>query len=217
MCSLGARQLTNTAYVAVFKTPSPGKLGSTQTSFRLSVHGRPPALSELERALGELPEDQRQVVLLVGLEGMSYETTAAVLPMVDGQSALDATMAFFEKPLRFRGLLALADEDDVASAYAMRTWRKPRGRYEGSAPHARAKRRVTPQQRFEALFCSKDLIARAPAGIARARRGGAGTTFPRSRRPPGEGGHVETRDQPHAPRKNPTRRAALRRLSAINV
>ena len=34
---------------------------------------------------------------------------------------------------------------------------------------------------------------------------------------PGEGGHVETRDQPHAPRKNPTRRAALRRLSAINV
>jgi len=114
-------------------------------------------LSELERALGELPEDQRQVVLLVGLEGMRYETTAAVLPMVDGQSALDATMAFFEKPLRFRGLLALADEDDVASAYAMRTWRKPRGRYEGSAPHARAKRRVTTQQRFEALFCSKDL------------------------------------------------------------
>src|SRR5215468_4028548 len=36
------------------------------------------------------------------------------LPMVDGQSPLDATMAFFEKPLRFRGLLALAEEDDVA-------------------------------------------------------------------------------------------------------
>src|SRR5215469_11083449 len=35
----------------------------------------------------------------------------------------------------------------------------------------------------------------------------------------GEGGHVETRDQPWAPapRKNPARRAALRRLSAINV
>jgi hypothetical protein len=37
------------------------------------------------------------------------------LPMADGQSPLDATMAFFEKPLRFRGLLALAEEDDVAS------------------------------------------------------------------------------------------------------
>jgi hypothetical protein len=33
----------------------------------------------------------------------------------EGQSPLEATMAFFEKPLRFRGLLALADEDGVAS------------------------------------------------------------------------------------------------------
>jgi hypothetical protein len=37
------------------------------------------------------------------------------LPVAEGQSPLDATMAFFEKPLRFRGLLALAGEDGVAS------------------------------------------------------------------------------------------------------
>lgn len=37
------------------------------------------------------------------------------LPVAEGLSPLDATMAFFEKPLRFRGLLALAEEDDVAS------------------------------------------------------------------------------------------------------
>ena len=37
------------------------------------------------------------------------------LPVADGQTPLDATLAFFEKPLRFRGLLALAEEDDVAS------------------------------------------------------------------------------------------------------
>src|SRR5229473_6086167 len=37
------------------------------------------------------------------------------LPLTEGQCPLDATMAFFEKPLRFRGLLALAEEDDVAS------------------------------------------------------------------------------------------------------
>ena len=37
------------------------------------------------------------------------------LPLAEGQSPLDATMAFFEKPLRFRGLLALAEEDDVAA------------------------------------------------------------------------------------------------------
>jgi len=37
------------------------------------------------------------------------------LPLAEGQAPLEATMAFFEKPLRFRGLLALAEEDDVAS------------------------------------------------------------------------------------------------------
>ena len=37
------------------------------------------------------------------------------LPVAEGQSPLDAIMAFFEKPLRFRGLLALAEEDEVAS------------------------------------------------------------------------------------------------------
>src|SRR6478609_12018742 len=37
------------------------------------------------------------------------------LPVAEGQSLLDATMNFFEKPLRFRGLLALAEEDAAAS------------------------------------------------------------------------------------------------------
>ena len=37
------------------------------------------------------------------------------LPVAEGQSPLDATLAFFEKPLRFRGHLALAEEDEVAS------------------------------------------------------------------------------------------------------
>ena len=32
-----------------------------------------------------------------------------------GQKPLDVALAFFEKPLRFRGLLAQAEEDDVAS------------------------------------------------------------------------------------------------------
>src|SRR5512142_2499237 len=37
------------------------------------------------------------------------------LPVAQGQSPLDAIMAFFEKPLRFRGLLALAEEETAAS------------------------------------------------------------------------------------------------------
>lgn len=37
------------------------------------------------------------------------------LGVADGQSPLDAALAFFEKPLRLRGLLAQAEEDEVAS------------------------------------------------------------------------------------------------------
>jgi RNA polymerase sigma-70 factor, ECF subfamily len=36
-------------------------------------------LHELDRALAQVPEGQRQVILLVGLEGMSYEDAAAIL------------------------------------------------------------------------------------------------------------------------------------------
>jgi RNA polymerase sigma-70 factor (ECF subfamily) len=36
-------------------------------------------LQELDRAIARLPEEQRQVLLLVGLEGMDYQGTAAVL------------------------------------------------------------------------------------------------------------------------------------------
>ncbi len=36
-------------------------------------------LGELEEAIGKLPIEQRQVILLVGLEGMSYEEVAAIL------------------------------------------------------------------------------------------------------------------------------------------
>jgi len=36
-------------------------------------------LRELERAIGCLPEEQRAVILLVGLEGMSYEAAAQIL------------------------------------------------------------------------------------------------------------------------------------------
>src|SRR5215469_649645 len=36
-------------------------------------------LVELDRALAQLPLDQRQVILLVGLEGMSYQEAAGIL------------------------------------------------------------------------------------------------------------------------------------------
>lgn len=36
-------------------------------------------LRDLERAIATLPEEQRKVILLVGLEGMSYDKVAAIL------------------------------------------------------------------------------------------------------------------------------------------
>jgi RNA polymerase sigma-70 factor (ECF subfamily) len=39
---------------------------------------------ELERALAQLPLEQRQVILLVGLEGMSYEDAAGILSVPIG-------------------------------------------------------------------------------------------------------------------------------------
>ena len=41
-------------------------------------------LCELDHALAQLPEEQRQVILLVGLEGMSYEQAAAILDVPIG-------------------------------------------------------------------------------------------------------------------------------------
>ena len=37
------------------------------------------ALRDLDRAVAELPEEQRQVLLLIGLEDLSYQETASIL------------------------------------------------------------------------------------------------------------------------------------------
>jgi RNA polymerase sigma-70 factor, ECF subfamily len=46
--------------------------------------GRRLELRDLERAIAKLPEEQRSVILLVGLEGMRYEEVAAVLDVPVG-------------------------------------------------------------------------------------------------------------------------------------
>jgi RNA polymerase sigma-70 factor (ECF subfamily) len=49
-----------------------------------STQGSSLQLRDLDRALGKLPEEQRQVLLLVGLEGMRYEEVAMVLDVPVG-------------------------------------------------------------------------------------------------------------------------------------
>jgi len=49
-----------------------------------STQGAALQLRDLDRAMSQLPEEQRQVLLLVGLEGMRYEEVAAVLDVPVG-------------------------------------------------------------------------------------------------------------------------------------
>jgi RNA polymerase sigma-70 factor, ECF subfamily len=51
---------------------------------RAPQQGRRLELRDLERAIAQLPEEQRSVILLVGLEGMRYEAVAAVLDVPVG-------------------------------------------------------------------------------------------------------------------------------------
>ena len=63
-------------------------------------------LRELEQAMGRLPDEQREVILLVGLEGMSYETTAGILDIPVGtvrsrfSRGRDALRQLMELPAR---------------------------------------------------------------------------------------------------------------------
>src|SRR6202023_4432850 len=49
-----------------------------------STQGASLQLRDLDRAMARLPEEQRQVLLLVGLEGMRYEEVAVVLDVPVG-------------------------------------------------------------------------------------------------------------------------------------
>jgi RNA polymerase sigma-70 factor (ECF subfamily) len=51
---------------------------------RAPQQGKRLELRDLERAIAQLPEEQRTVILLVGLEGMRYEEVAAVLDVPIG-------------------------------------------------------------------------------------------------------------------------------------
>ena len=68
-------------------------------------------LRELERALACLPGEQREVILLVGLEGMSYEAAAQVLSVPIG--TIRSRLSRARDALR--GLLDLPEKADSAT------------------------------------------------------------------------------------------------------
>src|ERR1700752_476898 len=86
------------------------------------------------RLLGRGPDDIERPTIMVAVAGKREQSLpldpfsvgshyhirpglAGQIPLgvAEGQSPLDAALAFFEKPLRLRGLLAQAEEDEVAS------------------------------------------------------------------------------------------------------
>ena len=84
-------------------------------------------LRDLERAIRLLPEEQRQVILLVGLEGMRYEEVAAVLDIPIG--TVRSRLSRGREMLR--RLMDMKEEPDV-------TFECPHGRQNSDYPRKAA-------------------------------------------------------------------------------
>src|SRR5262249_18528937 len=69
-------------------------------------------LHELDRALAQVPQEQGQVILLVGLEGMSYEHTASILQIPVGTVGSRLSRG----PASLRGLMGMEDKTDAKSS-----------------------------------------------------------------------------------------------------
>jgi RNA polymerase sigma-70 factor, ECF subfamily len=86
-------------------------LSETEPLLTRAPHqGKRLELRDLERAIAKLPEEQRAVILLVGLEGMRYEEVAAVLDVPVGtvRSRLSRGRA------ALRRLMGMAPEEEDA-------------------------------------------------------------------------------------------------------
>jgi RNA polymerase sigma-70 factor (ECF subfamily) len=84
-------------------------------------------LRDLERAIRLLPEEQRQVILLVGLEGMRYEEVAAVLDIPIG--TVRSRLSRGREMLR--RLMDMKQEPEV-------TFHRPHGRQNSDYPREAA-------------------------------------------------------------------------------
>lgn len=83
-----------------------------------STQGATLQLRDLDRALSQLPEEQRQVLLLVGLEGMRYEEVAMVLDVPVGtvRSRLSRGRDMLRQLMNIRSPRADQLMEEIASA-----------------------------------------------------------------------------------------------------
>jgi RNA polymerase sigma-70 factor, ECF subfamily len=87
-----------------------------------STQGASLKLRDLDRALTKLPEEQRQVLLLVGLEGMRYEEVATVLDVPVGtvRSRLSRGREMLRKLMDMKPDHALPTTEEIAEAQSVR-------------------------------------------------------------------------------------------------
>jgi RNA polymerase sigma-70 factor, ECF subfamily len=99
-------------------------------------------LRELEAAIGKLPEEQRQVILLVGLEGMRYDEVALILrvPVGTVRSRLSRGRDHLRRLMDIEGK-ATARVDEEIEPVARRLKRRVAGHGGTSAQQHRAERR----------------------------------------------------------------------------
>jgi RNA polymerase sigma-70 factor (ECF subfamily) len=88
-------------------------LSETEPLLTRAPHqGKRLELRDLERAIARLPEEQRSVILLVGLEGMRYEEVAEVLDVPVG--TVRSRLSRGREALR--RLMGMVPEDDIDTA-----------------------------------------------------------------------------------------------------
>jgi len=95
--------------------------------------GRRLELRDLERAIAKLPRTQRSVILLVGLEGMSYSEVASVLDVPVG--TIRSRLSRGREALRrLTGIVQAGQADTGMAGPGVRN--RPIARFDGRAGHA---------------------------------------------------------------------------------
>jgi RNA polymerase sigma-70 factor (ECF subfamily) len=105
-------QYVNYVRRAVREGTAVGLSESEPLLMRAPHQGKRLELRDLERAIAKLPEEQRSVILLVGLEGMRYEEVAAVLDVPVG--TIRSRLSRGRDALR--RLMGIVPEDEAESA-----------------------------------------------------------------------------------------------------
>ena len=116
---------------------------------RAPQQGKRLELRDLQRAIAKLPSSQRSVILLVGLEGMSYGEVAAVLNVPVG--TIRSRLARGREALRrLTGIVDAGEADTVMAGPSLRD--RPIRRFDG------------PAGRSEIAVDRGGLLSRRPAG-----------------------------------------------------